>query len=401
MAATTEEMESSAEDLEATPSTSATPNEQEDAAYEDAGFAADKTGWKVVTSRKTKKKERAETAVQPSQQENHPSGGQVSSSRTPPNIMNRVIRASRMPPLPQDNIKIVFRPKGGLNLQKVGPILVSKALVTAANLRPDQTTEDIICPNIMQNIMVASTPFRENADKYADVGAIQIAGKQYEVSAYEAAPSDTCKGVIRHIDAADDHRTIERNIVNDRNPTALAAKRIKNSGSVIVVFDGLRVPNFVRYGPTLVPCYLYRRQVDICYVCGKLGHRADVCPDPGYTQCRGCGISNPTSSHVCNPQCKLCGGLHATADKCEHDDYERDWSNKIRHSWPKKTSNRRNEADLRQRRRHAATPALDRGAAHQRGHRPLAGVAQGHGCVSRERTAEATARGRTKSEALR
>ncbi|XP_037518250.1 uncharacterized protein LOC119395029 [Rhipicephalus sanguineus] len=76
MAATTEEMESSAEDLEATPSTSATPNEQEDAAYEDAGFAADKTGWKVVTSRKTKKKERAETAVQPSQQENHPSGGQ-------------------------------------------------------------------------------------------------------------------------------------------------------------------------------------------------------------------------------------------------------------------------------------------------------------------------------------
>ncbi|KAH7968182.1 hypothetical protein HPB52_006433 [Rhipicephalus sanguineus] len=315
MVATAEEMEISAEDLEATPGTSATPNEQEDAAYEDAGFATDKTGWEVVTSRKTKKKERAETAAQPSQQENHPSGGQVSSSRTPPNIMNRVIRASRMPPPPQDNIKIVFRPKGGLNLQKVGPILVSKALVTAANLRPDQTTEDTICPNIMQNIMVASTPFRENADKYADVGAIQIAGKQYEVSAYEAAPSDTCKGVIRHIDSADDHRTIERNIVNDRNPTALAAKRIKNTGSVIVVFDGLRVPNFVRYGPTLVPCSLYRRQVDICYVCGKLGHRADVCPDPGYTQCRGCGISNPTSSHVYNPQCKLCGGLHVTADK--------------------------------------------------------------------------------------
>ncbi|KAH7987104.1 hypothetical protein HPB52_024515 [Rhipicephalus sanguineus] len=214
MAATTEEMESSADDLEATTGASATPNEEEDATYEDAGFAADKTGWKMVTSRKTKKKERAETAVQPSQQENHPSGG------------------------------------------------------------------------------------------------------QYEVSAYEAAPSDTCKGVVRHIDAADDHRTIDSDIVNNRNPTALAAKRIKNSGLVIVVFDGLRVPNFVRYGPTL------------------------------------------------------------------HDDYERDWSNKIRHNRLKKTSNRRNEADLRQRRRRAATPAIDRGAAHQRGHRPLAGLAQGHGCVS-------------------
>ncbi|KAH6919402.1 hypothetical protein HPB50_029611 [Hyalomma asiaticum] len=318
MASTTEAMDSSAgsaEDLQTTPGTSATSNDQEDAAFEDADFAAGKMGWKVVTSRKTKKKERAATTAQLSQQENHPSGGQVSFTRTPPNIMNRVIRASRMPHLPEDNIKIVFRPKGGLNIQKVGPILVSKALVKAANLRQDQTTEDIICPNIMQNIMVASTPFRENADKYADVTAIRIAGKEYEVSPYEAAPSDTCKRVIRHIDTADDHRTIERNIVNDRNPSALAAKRIKNSGSVIVVFDGLRVPNFVRYGPTLVPCYLYRRQVDICYVCGKLGHRADVRPDPGSTECRGCGISNPTSSHVCDPQCKLCGGTHVTADK--------------------------------------------------------------------------------------
>ncbi|KAH7953541.1 hypothetical protein HPB49_009733 [Dermacentor silvarum] len=165
MATSSEEMDSSAEELPATPTTSAIPNEQED-----------KTGWKVVISRKTKKKERAETTVP--QQAQHTSGGQVSSSRTPPNVMNWVIRASRMPPLPQDNIKIVLRPKGGLNIQKVGPTSVSKALMAAVELNPEQTTEDYICPNITQNIMVASTPFRENAEKYADVRAIRIAGKE-------------------------------------------------------------------------------------------------------------------------------------------------------------------------------------------------------------------------------
>ncbi|KAH7949426.1 hypothetical protein HPB49_009623 [Dermacentor silvarum] len=110
--------------------------------------------------------------------------------------MNRVIRASRMPPLPQD-IKIVLRSKGGLKIQKIGPTSVSKALMGAVELNPEPTTEDIICPNIRQNIMVASTPFRENAEKYAYVRALRIAGKEYAVSAYETAPSDTSKGVIR------------------------------------------------------------------------------------------------------------------------------------------------------------------------------------------------------------
>lgn len=304
METSTEEMDSSVVDLPATPTTSATTNGQED-----------NTGWKEVISRRKQKKERAATTAQLSQQAQHTSGGQVSSSRTPPNTMIRVIRASRMPPLPQDNIKIVLRPKGGLNLKKIGPTLVSKSIMAAVQLTTEQITEDIICPNITQNIMVASTPFRENAEKYADVRAIRIAGQEYAVSAYVTAPSDTCKGVIRYIDTADDPKTIERNIVNDRNPLALAARRIKNSGSVIIVFDGLRVPNFVRYGPTLVPCSLYRKQVDVCYVCGKLGHRSDVCPEPASTECRGCGLPNPNLSHVCDPKCKLCGGSHATADK--------------------------------------------------------------------------------------
>ncbi|KAH7986437.1 hypothetical protein HPB49_025964 [Dermacentor silvarum] len=65
---------------------------------------------------------------------------------------------------------------------------------------------------------------------------------------------------------------------------------------VIIAFDGHRVPNFVRYGPFLMQCSLYRKQIDVRYTCGRLGHRADVGPTLGDVICRGCGALAPMSS---------------------------------------------------------------------------------------------------------
>ena len=103
--------------------------------------------------------------------------------------------------------------------------------------------------------------------------------------------------------------------MHEYNPTALAAQRIKATGSVIVLFDGLRVPNFIKYGSTLVRCYLYRKQFDVCYACGRIGHRSDVCPTPDVVQCRGCGMQDPGEDHICSPKCKFCGEDHPTGDK--------------------------------------------------------------------------------------
>ncbi|KAL1444653.1 hypothetical protein MTO96_045469 [Rhipicephalus appendiculatus] len=230
-------------------------------------------------------------------------------------IKNRVARASRMPYMPKDHFKIILRPRGGINISKMGSTKVGKGIIEAAGLGSDQTTSDIICPNVSQNIMVASTSERENAERYVRIRSIDLGGCNYEINANEAAPDNTCKGVIRNIDVADEPGELERNIVNPRNPLALAAKRIKNTGTVIIAFDGHRVPNFVRYGPILVKCSLYKKKIDICYACGRLGHRADVCPTPEETVCRACGTVNPTEEHRCQPSCELCGGPHPTADK--------------------------------------------------------------------------------------
>ncbi|KAL1469650.1 hypothetical protein MTO96_040954 [Rhipicephalus appendiculatus] len=54
------------------------------------------------------------------------------------------------------------------------------------------------------------------------------------------------KGVIRGIPLEEDAKTINTKIVNDHNLTALAAKRLSNTTTVIIAFESPKVPTLVR-----------------------------------------------------------------------------------------------------------------------------------------------------------
>ncbi|KAH7945005.1 hypothetical protein HPB49_004742 [Dermacentor silvarum] len=167
----------------------------------------------------------------------------------------KIIRGGRMPPLPKEDAKIIVRPMGGLNISKVGPIVVAEAIWNAVGIDPAKRDSDTMCPNFQQNIMVVSTPCRENATRYVRVECIAVGGQQHDVNAYEAAPHSTCKGVIRGIAPCDGPEELDRKIVNSKNPLALGAKRIKSTGTVVVVFDGYKVPIKLRL------VWRYARQV--------------------------------------------------------------------------------------------------------------------------------------------
>ncbi|KAL1440286.1 hypothetical protein MTO96_031673 [Rhipicephalus appendiculatus] len=165
-----------------------------------------------------------------------------------------------MPHLPRGDYKIVIRPTGGIKLSEHGVVNLTAAVQDAAGIPAEEREEDIICPNNYKNILIASTPDQEHANKYQAIARIKVQGKFYATNAYETAPDLTAKGVIKGIPLDEGPRDITAAVVTTKNPTAIAAKRLSNTTTVIVLFEGHKVPTFVRYRAALLRCSLYRNK---------------------------------------------------------------------------------------------------------------------------------------------
>ncbi|KAL1443266.1 hypothetical protein MTO96_046040, partial [Rhipicephalus appendiculatus] len=234
----------------------------------------------------------------------------------PPNPLRKLAATSRLPALPKTHFRVVIRPGGGLNVQACSQHKVFNALVMAAQLPPHATEEDIVCANAIQNIFVLSTPQETNALAYCTVQEIILTKQRHYVTTYLAPPGNTCRGVIRGVDADFTDADLQRMLRTDRNPKVLGARRIESTTTVIILFDGHKVPNYVYCGPIMYRCTLYKRQIDTCRNCGRVGHRQDVCPHPADKVCDQCGNGPPGPTHVCtSPKCALCGGAHLTGDR--------------------------------------------------------------------------------------
>ncbi|KAH7956363.1 hypothetical protein HPB52_008695 [Rhipicephalus sanguineus] len=237
--------------------------------------------------------------------------------------LRKVAAASRLPRLPKSHFRVVVRPGGGLDVRKCSQLKVTQAILMAARLPPAAAEEDIVCANAMQNIFVISTPSESNANAYSTVQEIILADKRHPITAYITPPGNTCRGVVRGIDADLPEAALQSLFVTPKNPMVLGVRRIKESTTVIVLFNGMKVPNYVRCGPNMVRCTLYKRQIDTCRNCGRIGHRQDVCPRPTEKVCDLCGTLITTNGHECvQPKCALCGDAHLTGDRTCRNRYQ-------------------------------------------------------------------------------
>ncbi|KAH8039782.1 hypothetical protein HPB51_008714 [Rhipicephalus microplus] len=165
-------------------------------------------------------------------------------------VKNRVTRASRMPYMPKDHFKIILLPRGGINISKMGSTKVGKAIIEAAGLGSDQTASDMICPNVSQNIMVASTPERENAERRRRRSERAMAANaekeqadnplnlhSSELHSTASAPKDDSKPT-----AASPGRSRSRNRSRSRGRSVSRSRRRSASRSKSVVRSGNRSP---------------------------------------------------------------------------------------------------------------------------------------------------------------
>ncbi|KAL1444813.1 hypothetical protein MTO96_045386 [Rhipicephalus appendiculatus] len=220
-----------------------------------------------------------------------------------------------MPELPSTHRQIIDTPHDVFYLRKTNAYGVSSAIFTAAGITFAEASSDQVCPNVVQNVVVVCTDKEANARKLLTIKRIRVNGKEQEVAVYAAAEGNYNKGVIRNVERDISGPDLVNLIVHPGNPTARGAKRIRETGSVVILFDGEQVPRYIRMGPPTVRCYLYKKQFEVCSKCTRVGHRADVCSTPMVNVCRNCGAKDPAEGHSCQVRCKLCGKGHPTGDK--------------------------------------------------------------------------------------
>ncbi|KAH7971239.1 hypothetical protein HPB49_020684 [Dermacentor silvarum] len=185
------------------------------------------------------------------------------SASSQPKLKGNPLRQEKLPPLPKTDFKVIIRPKDGLNITQLSTHQISRAITKACG-NPDMCNEGNLLIRLRNgsNIAIMSTPSMEAANVVQSVPSLRFGANA--VTAYVAAPDNSCKGVIHGLDAG-------------TTPTELLAH-----------LQGKMVPRYVYYYGGETRCYIYRSSRQVCYICFKPGHRADVCPTPDAVVCSNC-----------------------------------------------------------------------------------------------------------------
>ncbi|KAH7958018.1 hypothetical protein HPB51_027997 [Rhipicephalus microplus] len=131
----------------------------------------DTQGWVVAHERRKKAKDKrnAEPAT-------NAGGASMEASRRVKEFLHRR-PVPKEPQLPEDDYKVVIRPRGGLDLTRQSLALIRDCVLRAAKVQPDIAGEDTLRINMRQITIIMSTPSLANAKEYSNIKKIMINDK--------------------------------------------------------------------------------------------------------------------------------------------------------------------------------------------------------------------------------
>lgn len=223
-------------------------------------------------------------------------------------------RRPRMPPLPLDDFKIVYRPQAGLDLAKWNTVAVMHAIGRASGLSQQDFNDKVrVQVQRIENLIIASTADKEDAKMLVSINKIQLGGTYHNVKGNIRTPDDVSRGVINGLIPGTSTAELMAGIRAPARYTVLHARMLGQSTAAVVFFEGPHVPYYIIFQSVDFRCRPYRKSVQYCRTCGTTGHRQDVCPRPVPDFCYKCGKTGQPQNHDCKPTCKLCGEGHETA----------------------------------------------------------------------------------------
>lgn len=170
------------------------------------------------------------------------------------------------------------------------------------------------------NTITLTTQEEGTAEKLLRLKAIEKNGKQYTVCPYRAMEKNQIRGVI--YPPGDNSEETPETLLADMkcDKARIIAARLmgKGTSSVLVTFEGNKLPKKVVFCQAILSVKEYRPRPIVCFSCHELGHKADVCPRKE-RRCGQCGNVHDEGMDECDrePKCRNCDGPHpATSNDC-------------------------------------------------------------------------------------
>ncbi|KAH7952925.1 hypothetical protein HPB49_002638 [Dermacentor silvarum] len=220
-----------------------------------------------------------------------------------------------LPRLPATDFKIVFRPRGGLDLRPINGGALLPILCAGAEIDYNQArSQDKLRIDPHNNSLTVSTPSKPRMKRYVQLQGLQLNDQQYPMKAYVAAPDNAIKGILYNAVYNQSQEEIFEDLVvlNPSSTFTIAdARQLGRTKSILVTFiNTTEVPRQLNFYGAVYSCHPFKAKVEACFNCRKPGHRADVCPKERTGLCPRCGIAHPikpTLKPTINP---IFAGLH-------------------------------------------------------------------------------------------